>query len=277
MDIKVPKKISAPAGKKRTAKKMKFIIGLLFIFLFISLCIFSVWWCRTKLFTKNPRFTLKRIDIRTQPHGYWEGREASLWRRLDLKKGENLFAIDLKKTRQRLLSISNLSNAEVEIVLPDTLKVDLTERVPRAFLGNPNSPWVLDDKSILVPRSETVAPRLNLPVIAGCQNKKLHSGMELSDAHAAMTLIMTVNQYFPKIKVLHVSCIGSGNPVNNRLEATIRYFDREVCILKLPAVDNRNICNNKLISFENAIENARREGDNRNHFNLLYRGKVIIY
>ena len=283
MDVKVDRKATKPqtdpTGKKKISKKMKIIYGAIIMLVVVSLLVFTIWWCHNKLFTENPRFVLRRIELNTMSNGYWKNRESSMWRRLGLKEGENIFSVDLKKTREKLLCISNLSNAEVEIVLPDTLKIDLTERVPRAFLGNESSPWVLDDKCILVPRSETIATRLDLPVIIGYRDKKkkhYYSGTELEDARAAMALIMTVNQYFPKIKVLFVERIGTGNPVNDKLKVWIKYFDREVCCLYLPAIEDRNIYNNKLLIFQNAIEKARAAGDNRNTFNLLFRDKVII-
>ena len=272
------KKLSGSADKKQRSKKLKIYLGLLVIVTLIALIVFSIWWCRGKFFTKNPRFALRRIELRTMSSGYWKGRESAMWRRLGLKEGTNLFSLDLRDIRKKLLCISNLSNAEVEVVLPDTLKIDLTERVPRAFLGNLNSPWVLDDKCVLVPRSETIATRLDLPIITGFRdrNKKYYSGTELESARSAMALIMTVNQYFPKIKVMLVERIATGNPVNDKLVVWIKYFEQNDCCLYLPAMADRNTYYNKLLEFENAIEKARRNGENGKYFNLLFRGKVFI-
>ena len=91
----------------------------------------------------------------TQLGGYWNGngansRENELMRRLGMRRGMTLFGVDPGKLRAGLERIPCVESARVYRVLPDTLRMELVERTPRAVLFDRASPLVADENGIVI-------------------------------------------------------------------------------------------------------------------------------
>ncbi len=212
--------------------------------------------------------------IDTHKHGYWEHRQKELAKRLNITPGkDNIFQISPYDMRATLLSFHNLADAEVKIVLPDTVKVSLTERIPRAIIDGTN--FVIDENCIIFDRRQS-ASYGQIPRLYNClPSKNVKAGNEIKEASEAMTFIMTILQNTQNIDIISIKKEKKSYRSNNRLQVILKYMD-ETCILILPADNEKRIYNEKLTAFLNAITKARNDGDNRSKFRLDIDGQVIL-
>ena len=104
-------------------------IGFVFGVFLIFLC---VWhggsWLMKAGFYQNDRFTVKTIDIRTS--GLINPEQIRSWARIH--EGENLFEVDLQRIKRDLEMVPQIKVAAVDRVLPETLRLRITERSPLA-------------------------------------------------------------------------------------------------------------------------------------------------
>ena len=142
----------SPRGERE--KLVRVLLVIVCVVLAIAALFFALFGLRKVLFTGNPRLELRSVAVETT--GYWENKEKILARRLNLTSGENLFTINIRKVRQELQKIPNVESCEVVRVLPDQIKLKIVERIPRAVLKNPRSPWVVDENGMVIPRHESL-------------------------------------------------------------------------------------------------------------------------
>ncbi len=69
---------------------------------------------------------------------------------VDVDMGESIFAPDLDEVRARLESISWVRRATVERHFPDTLAINLEERVPIALWQHQNKLFVIDEEGVIL-------------------------------------------------------------------------------------------------------------------------------
>lgn len=152
---------------------------------------------------ENPDFAVETIDAQT------DGKIApeQLRRWTGVKIGENLIGLDLAEVKRNLELVPAIDSVSVERVLPRTLKVCVTERVPIAQVNVPRadanggisvSVYQLDADGVVMqpldPRVSTVPlAEMNpqLPVIAGVNYFQLQPGrrIELPQVQAALQLV----------------------------------------------------------------------------------------
>ncbi|NBR84786.1 MAG: FtsQ-type POTRA domain-containing protein [Verrucomicrobia bacterium] len=85
-------------------------------------------WAVREFVTENPAFAIKRIDLQTE--GVLTVEALRKW--AGVRVGENLMSLDLARIKRDLELVPLLQSAAVERVLPDTLRIRVTERVPVA-------------------------------------------------------------------------------------------------------------------------------------------------
>ncbi len=241
------------------------VLGLLLLALALAIS-----GARRGLFTSNPRLTLRQIRISVQRDGYWNGKENKLCERIGLAPGINLFAIDYAALRRKLLAVPNIEEAEIIPELPDAVELRLLERVPRAMLGVPGSPWVVDERGVVMPRLESMAaawPRM--PVITGLSTLPLRNGAVAENALPALELIMTALRGFPDIDIRSVSVADPDS-----LDFWMRYQNQKNCRVIIPR-RNRGL-SFLLSALQSAIIDAWRHRDPRSCFILSYTGQVLI-
>jgi cell division protein FtsQ len=152
---------------------------------------------------ENQDFAIEQIDAQT------DGKIApeQLRRWTGVKLGENLIALDLAGVKRKLELVSTIDTVSVERVLPHTLKVRVTERIPIAQVNVPRadasggisvSVYQLDAEGVVIqpldPRICTVPlAEVNpqLPVISGLNYFLLQPGrhIELPQVQAALQLV----------------------------------------------------------------------------------------
>ena len=224
---------------------------------------------RCAWFTDNRHLVLRKLHVMSS--GYWSGRDDELAARLHLKPGTAMFRIDPAEVRRALEKIPCVAKARVYRELPDTLRIELTERVPRAIIGNRNSPVVADENGVLMLRRESMASgKLELPVITGLSLRNCRPGGIIPGAEPALKLIMLAMQDFPVYNIAAISMISNDSMVCYLYYRSGRSCYRVIVPAKHP--DPAML----LRALEAAIIEVKRAGDQQRNFNLTYDGQVVV-
>jgi|KBSMisStandDraft_5_1062788.scaffolds.fasta_scaffold81046_3 cell division protein FtsQ len=174
-------------------------------------------WHRTEEFLiKDSRFRMVEADdfIGQIPNLTVEGihyASASQIRHVFAKDfGRSLYLVPIEKRRQELLEIDWVEDATISKVWPDTVRVDIRERQPVAFVrlpparsGDGLSRFALIDKDgfILRPR---VAAQFTLPVIAGISEAEPIEARR-ARVHRALGMLRDVGSLAGQISEVDVS------------------------------------------------------------------------
>lgn len=263
---------NTPVTPRSDKEKLLRVILVVFCTIAVTvLLIFSLFGLKRLLFTRNPRLTLR--EVVTDTVGFWENREKMLADRLGLKTGDNLFDVDIRKTRQKLMSVPNVESCEVIRVLPDQIMLKITERIPRAILQNPRSPWVVDENGIVIPRRESICAlqQMSLPILLGIPQEKIKSGSRCEDLKPALDLIMLTVRNFPDIEVRVIEDADN----LEKLKFHIRYRQSKTCTVTMP-VCNENDMNFLLLALQSAILQSEHLRDSSRYFDLSFDGRVVI-
>ena len=244
-------KAKADSGKK---KFLWYMIAVA-VLLFTGLLIFAVIKLPKVLYTENDHFRFRNLEIDST--GYWNKKEPLLLQQLGLTKGVNLFSIDLKKLRNKLQSISSIENAEVRIVLPDTLKFKITERIPRAKLRLGRQVAILDKTGTLMKPQEASISNVRLPLVIN-----MRDGSQLQPA---MQLIMAALNNDPDIAIQQISLAKRGE-----LRVSLCYRRNKTCMVYFPADSDTDY----LYLLSVLQTTILRSGSDWKIFDLRYRGSV---
>lgn len=128
------------------------------------------------LFEENDFFRIRRIEVTTDGTlGADHVREYA-----KVKEGLNLFAVRPQDVRESLLTVPVIARAQVGRRLPDTLVIEVAERVAVARLGRPGSgsPLAVDATGHVLGPSSV---RPSLPTILGVRDNGLRPGDAVKD------------------------------------------------------------------------------------------------
>jgi len=173
---------------RRQAGRRRIGMGLVWAVTLPALLVGLIWggietW--RALFVENDFFQIREIEITTDGTlGAGHIQEYA-----KVQTGLNLFAVRPKDIRESLLLVPVIANAQVGRRLPDTLVIEVTERVAVAGLGRPGAgiPLALDaTKHVLGPSSV----RASLPIILGVRDKGLRPGDIVSDPMIDQALLI---------------------------------------------------------------------------------------
>lgn len=176
------------------AKIAALVVAAVLVFL-------GVWrggeWAITRLFYENDAFVLKNLDIVTD--GELQTEQIRRW--AGVKTGDNVFGLDLLRVKRDLEMIPFVKSAAVHRVLPDTLRVHVTERrgiaqivsLQRNSAGQFQSMVLaVDSTGVLLPGSvnNSVGAPIGpwLPLITGLPSVELVPGRKLSGLQISTAL-----------------------------------------------------------------------------------------
>lgn len=128
------------------------------------------------LFYENERFVIRHLNLRSDGRL----RADQIMEYAGLSLGTNLFAVDLKRVKRELESVPIVARVVVRRQLPDTLEVQVAERLPVARLGHESEgyPLAVDGEGhVLGPSGVS----LRLPSITGYRTRGLRPGMILDE------------------------------------------------------------------------------------------------
>ena len=114
------------------AARTRFAMQVLTVLFGAAVVLFLGWrgvdWAVREFVTENSAFTMKTIDLKTD--GVLTAEALRKW--AGVRVGENLMALDLARIKRDLELVPLIQAAAVERMLPDTLRIRVTERVPVA-------------------------------------------------------------------------------------------------------------------------------------------------
>ena len=90
-------------------------------------------WVLNKLVYENQAFAIKELEVQTG--GVISADQLRRW--ANVKKGENLLALDLARVKRDLEMVPAIGTVSIERILPGTLRIRVTEREPVAQINVP--------------------------------------------------------------------------------------------------------------------------------------------
>lgn len=170
---------AVPVAERRRGRRRR--IGLI-LFLLVGLpalgagLLFGGRAAWRELFAENDFFQIRHVEVTT---------DGELGAKLieeyaEVRTGLNLFALRPEKIRASLLAVPVIASAQVGRRLPDTLVIEVAERVAVARLGWPRSgaPLAVDATGHVLGPSSV---RASLPVVVGVRDKGLRPGDVVQD------------------------------------------------------------------------------------------------
>ena len=199
LNVKLPVQKARQQRVRLAVKTVGFLLGVVVVFL-------GVWrggeWLMQVGFYQNKQFDIRTIDIRTS--GMIDRVQIHRW--AGAQEGANLFQVDLMRVKRDLEMVPMIKTAAVDRVLPDTLRIRVSERNPVAqvVLYRQSDKGNLDRKIFWVDQHGFVMEPLNpklagknrskkwLPVLVGLNQVDLQPGrsMKSPQVRAALQLII---------------------------------------------------------------------------------------
>ena len=198
----VSKKNKKAVNAKEKQKFMRVITVLLIVCLSIITIGFACIGVSRALFTKNERLALRRIEL----NGMAPERTKAMAKYLKLSLNEdNIFNIDIAEIKKKIEKVSYIKSASVYRILPDTLKLNITQRVPLAYLFKYGSKWVIDEDAVVLNRNSCMKMKYSLPVIKDFECQTIRAGEKFPKLAQAIKLIKLTRYDFQKFKLSSVS------------------------------------------------------------------------
>lgn len=149
-----------------------------------------------KFFYCNPAYNLRELNLELDDVITGE----DLIARTGIEVGENIFGIDLSATEKSLRSIPMVSDVCIERILPSTIKITLTSRVPVAWVSSssdPSTPYdpsnmeLVDANGLLMKPLLITSTYHQLPVIYGVHSSEIgdRESLHNDDLKKALTLL----------------------------------------------------------------------------------------
>ena len=261
-----------PPRKKSMLKRPGFRLGMiaLLIIMLIALAGFGVWLLTRSLFSANNHFILRRVVVKSS--GWWNSRESDICTLLKITKGKsNLFAINFAEAKKKLEKEPSIAEVSIYKILPDSLVIKISERIPRAFLHWQGNKIVVDSEAVVMSTSSCVNVFKDLPVITGFRSKPedLLPGNTLEQVKSGLKLLELAADKSPEITIKRIS-LNNDNEYNTiifdkktRKTYTV-FFPRKGVLRKLSMLN----------SVLDEIKNGR--GKNAKIIDLRFKGQAVL-
>jgi cell division septal protein FtsQ len=158
-------------------------------------------WALDRLVYENKSFAIQQVDIQTD--GVISSEQLRRW--CQIRPGQNLFALDLARVKRELELVASIKSVSVERILPNSLRIRVTEREPIAQINVPRTKadgeglemkvYQVDNEGYITepldPRQRAVP--LNqvddqLPIISGINVSELQPGRRIDSPQMRATL-----------------------------------------------------------------------------------------
>lgn len=199
LDVKLS---SNQVRRRRTQWLVSAVFALAFLTITIYGCWRGGWWAVQRFVYRNDQLRVREFVVRTD--GVINPEHLRRW--ANVTTNDHLFALDLHAMKRELELHGLVRRASFERVLPDTLRLQVTERVPlarvRLRFGTPDGrlqtrEFGLDRTGRVMPldrsvvRPETAAAWQALPEITGIHPREILPGNDVTNqlARAALSFL----------------------------------------------------------------------------------------
>jgi cell division protein FtsQ len=165
-------------------------------------------WALGELVYENRTFSIRELEVETD--GVIPVEQLRRWS--GVKPGQNLLALNLAEVKRQLEMQPLIQSASIERVLPNTLKILVTEREPLAQVNVPrlapgggieiavfqldSEGWVMLPLQTRQAPGAQAAPAEELPVVSGISATEVQAGRRLDrpQVQAALQLLLAVER-----------------------------------------------------------------------------------
>lgn len=188
--------VAKQSSKKARKKIFKAGLVLSLLILSFSLLTLFFWMTTRSLFSKNDHFKLKNFYITGS--GWWKDHPLDVMKKLKLEYGKtNIFAVELDKLRKKLKQEPGIKNVNIRKKLPDTLIINVRERIPVAKLKHNGKDWYIDDSCVLIKPESSLNIDKDLPeliALKSLKNMKLYPGDPIPQYQNALNLLKMLSE-----------------------------------------------------------------------------------
>ena len=173
-------KIARRQAVRHRVRVATFAAGISLSVLFL---LYVLWrggsWALDRGIYENPAYAVQHIDIETD--GVISREQLRRW--AGVNKNQNLFRIDLARVKRDMELVPAIQAVSVERVLPNTLKIRVTEREPIAQMQS----YLLDGEGFaMLPlelQQRTAPPPVeHYPIITGVNPNELRAGRQMESS-----------------------------------------------------------------------------------------------
>lgn len=204
------------------------------------------WFGTNKVFTKffyaNSEYNIGHIVFNTQEGELSQEEAISA---TGIHVGTNIFMVNLENARKGLLAIPQVQDAQIERILPNTIRISAQLKKPVAWLiskKNSKDPYTAPDSFLLEQGGAIYKPSLlsssyfSLPVIYGLNQRLLAEGDPLAKedlGQALQLLCLATQRCNPAIilRVLDLSegyCIKARGAANEKIVFATENFEEQL-------------------------------------------------
>ncbi len=169
--------------------------GLLFIFITMGLVAIMVY---------SPLFTVQRIEI--QGNVYLKPDEVEYIARV--QRGQRLFQLETLEVQEHLLQDLRIESASVRRHFPDTLAIEITERVPVATVASEFGYVDFDRRGKVIAAYKNLK-NVPIPLITGIKVRDLYIGDDNTDAN--ISLVLEFLQHLPQETLNQLSEVNASD------------------------------------------------------------------
>lgn len=264
---KESKKTSEPMSVKQ--QLMIKIVLLFIIFGALVFCvIFGGHYLYSAICTRNSNYIVRNFQLRST--GYWNNRGKEVAELLKIKLNEdNIFRLDTKKIQQEALKINGVKSCIVKTRLPDTLELEMIERIPRArFLSHPD--YLIDEEGVVLLKRYSPVPVENMPLVLDFDDRsKLVVNNKINELANAMQILYIRITRYSDIEI-HSFCKGE----DGQLIFMVRYkgqsaYSTAIMPDSLEGIDIR------MKALRTALIRSIQQQDHYSVYNLSFDGRVV--
>ena len=252
------KKSAKPVGAfKRSAQKT---LRWLFNALLAGAMAYGIY-LATIFLTTSPQLEISRITV----SGNEQVGDADLREWAQTVSGENIFSLDLKQVSDELADHPWVRLASVRKVFPETLHINLVERVPFSRIRLDKT-YIMDNYGILIARDDPSYS--HLPLVIHPRGNKTGLGQSVAGENVIQSLkiIAYLNQLsFFKDDPIDTAKIES--------ESRIAFITSKRGIKIIMAL---NMLKENFTNFKRVVDTLEKKGKVIEHIDLSFKNKVVV-
>ena len=272
IDKKPDKKPKTPKQTEPMSAEKKLLLKIALVFVIIGLLLCAVIFGSISLYkaicTENSNYILRHVAV--QSNGYWNGQNKliSAFLKLNLLK-DNIFKLDTKKLQREALRIPGVKHCEVRRILPDTIHINIIERLPRAKIAGYPA-YLVDEQGIIILKKYSMtANQNNLVLLTGIsKNRKFEVNQQAKEFFNAMQIQLITLRYYSDIEIIAIDISDK-----EFLKLYVRYAKGKLRQAIMP--NELSGADLRLKALRTALIRSHNTKDNVKIYNLSFDGRVV--